>query len=389
MGTYILSTANRFYAALEQNYGAAASVTAANRFPAVSLQSHQAVQVGKRQDKTGTRTYLGAFPGARRITAFEVKTYLTSWSGVGEPVYGPLLRASLGAAPQLASGLSVASVESGTLIQTTAPHGLSTGSAISSGPEIRFVTAVTNTVTFSINAPFITTPVANQVLAPAITYSLSTVLPSITLYDYWDPVSAVSRMITGASVDTAEILVNGDYHEFSFSGPARDLLDSFSFVTGAAGLSVFPVEPALAAFDYSIVPGNLGQVWLGAPASQFYTLTQASIGIRNNLEVRSEEFGSSYPQALAPGRREVVSNFTLYAQDDTQTESLYAAAKLRTQVSAMFQLGQQPGQIMGIFMQSVTPEIPGYDDSETRLLWQFKNNLAQGVSNDEIFIAFA
>jgi len=33
--------------------------------------------------------------------------------------------------------------------------------------------------------------------------------------------------------------------------------------------------------------------------------------------------------------------------------------------------------------------VPNYDDSETRLQWQFRNNLAQGTANDEIFIAFA
>jgi hypothetical protein len=55
----------------------------------------------------------------------------------------------------------------------------------------------------------------------------------------------------------------------------------------------------------------------------------------------------------------------------------------------MVQLGQQQGQIMGIFMQKVVPEIPVYDDSQPRLQWQFNNNLAQGISNDEIFIAFA
>ena len=55
----------------------------------------------------------------------------------------------------------------------------------------------------------------------------------------------------------------------------------------------------------------------------------------------------------------------------------------------MLQLGLQQGEIMGIFLPNVMPEIPEYDDSETRLQWQFKNNLAQGTANDEIYIAFA
>ena len=65
------------------------------------------------------------------------------------------------------------------------------------------------------------------------------------------------------------------------------------------------------------------------------------------------------------------------------------AAKERATVSAMLQLGQQNRQLMGVFMPSVTPEIPGYVDSETRLQWEFKSNLAQGTAENEISIAFA
>jgi hypothetical protein len=84
-----------------------------------------------------------------------------------------------------------------------------------------------------------------------------------------------------------------------------------------------------------------------------------------------------------------VSTFTLFAQDDAQTRGLYAAAKSRSPIPAMLQLGQQQGQMMGIFVPNVVPEIPLYNDSETRLMWEFKNNLGQGSSNDEIYVAFA
>jgi hypothetical protein len=55
----------------------------------------------------------------------------------------------------------------------------------------------------------------------------------------------------------------------------------------------------------------------------------------------------------------------------------------------MLQLGQQQGQLMGIYMPNVTPEIPNYIDSDLRLVWDFNNNLAQGTADDEIYIAFA
>jgi|SRR5579875_3770311 len=389
MAHYISSNANRFYVAAEISYGEAASVTAANRFPAVRLQAQQLLASGRRLDKTGTRTFLGTPISARRQTAFEARTYLTSWSGSGQPSYGPLFQAAMGAQPNLSTGLSVASVQNNTQIQTTMAHGLSYGSAVSYSGEIRFVTSVVDTSTVILNAPFSNALPINAALATTITYPLAIALPSLTLYDYWDPITAVSRIITGAAVDTLSLSVDGDFHEFVFTGPACDLLDSSSFVSGAAGLNSFPSEPALGNFDYSVVPGHLGQAWLGSVPNQFFTLTGASVEVKNNIDVRNQEFGSSYPRAIAPGERQVASTFTLFAQDDAQTTALYAAAKQRTPVEAMLQLGQQQGQLMAVFMGNVTPEIPNYDDSQTRLQWTFKNNLAQGTSENEIFIAFA
>lgn len=389
MANYISSNANRFYVARETSYGQPVVIAATNRFPAAKLQAHQLIEPSRRVDKTGTRSFLGAPKEGRRQTAFEVHTYLTSWNGVGEPSYGPLFQAALGGCGQLNGGLALAGVQSGTQLQTTTAHGLSFGSAISFSSDIRFITSIPDAFTLVLNAPFTNIPAPNAVLSQAVTYSLSTSLPSVTLYDYWDPASAVSRIATGAAVDTFLLSVHGDLNEFAFSGPAADLLDSSSFSGATAGLTSFPVEPALTEFDYSIVSGHLGEVWLGSTPNQFFTLTEASVEVKNNINVRNHEFGSSYPTAIVPGMREVACNFTLLAQDDAQTTALYAAAKQRTLISAMLQLGQQQGQLMGIFLPAVMPEIPNYNDSETRLQWEFKNNFAQGTSNNEIYIAFA
>ena len=63
-------------------------------------------------------------------------------------------------------------------------------------------------------------------------------------------------------------------------GLQRDLLDTTSFLQGSAGLTTYPLEPTLATFDYSIVPGHLGEVWLGTPSNQYFTLTEAKIELK-------------------------------------------------------------------------------------------------------------
>ena len=75
MANYISSNANRFYAAVEKNYGLAASIGAADRYPALKLQAQQVLQQSRRLDKTGTRTFLGTPKTAKRRTAFAVNNF--------------------------------------------------------------------------------------------------------------------------------------------------------------------------------------------------------------------------------------------------------------------------------------------------------------------------
>ena len=388
MPNYISSNANRFYLAAENAYGSPAPIGPANRFQAIRLQCHQSVPVSKRRDKTGARTHLGGANTAKRFSHFDLSTCLTSWDLATAPPYGPLLQAAMGEVAGLVNGLVVAGVN-GNQIRTQAPHNLNSGSAIASGGEIRFVTSIGDLSTVSVNVPFSVGPAAGSTLATTFGYRPAAQLPSVSIYDYWDPANAVSRLVTGASVDKFRITIKGDTHDMHFSGPACDVLDSCSAAFGVSGIGTFPPEPALSSFDYSIVPGQLGQVWLGSPLAQVFTLTGAEVEIKNNLLVRDREFGSSYSRAAVPGIREVKTTFTLFAQDDAATRNLYAAAKTRMPISAMLQLGQQAGQIMAVYLPAVLPEMALFEDSQPSLLWEFTNNVAQGVSNDEAFVAFA
>ena len=126
----------------------------------------------------------------------------------------------------------------------------------------------------------------------------------------------------------------------------------------------------------------------GNNPDRFFTLTDAQLVLSNNLDVRAQEFGSGFPRALSPGTRDVTIDFSLFEQDNTATQALYQAAKQQSPIGAMLQLGQQPNQLFGAYFQSVLPEVPEYDDSDTRLKWHFRSSRAQGTVDDEITIAF-
>src|SRR5208283_2609008 len=134
-----------------------------------------------RRDKTGSRTFLGVPATSRKLTTFQVQTYLTSWSGTPEPSYGPLFHAALGAAPVSNAGLTVQAAVGTSGIRTSTPHGLAVGAGVSFNSELRFVTTVPDPSSVVLNAPFSSVPQAGSSLAPTITYSLATSLPSVSL----------------------------------------------------------------------------------------------------------------------------------------------------------------------------------------------------------------
>ncbi len=388
MSSYISSNANRLYVAAESAYGQVAGISASNRIPAVKLTTQQQSEVRERRDKTGSRTFQGVPAGTRRRTSFALRTYMTNWSQTGQPGYGPLFEAALGGAPQSFGGATISSGSTVSQLHFAGSHGLTIGQGVVRGGELRFVDAILDPSTVHLNSPFSTTPVVGSAATPTVTYRPSTQLKSASIFDYWTPNSAVQRIVSGAAVSRLKIAATGDYHGFEFSGPAQDVIDDSSFVPGLGELTNFPAEPALETFDYVIVPGHLGQAWIGTGSDRFYTITDASVVIDNDLDLRAFEFGSPLARCVVPGRRSVTLDLELYEQDDLQTKALYQAARSQSPISVMIQLGQANGQMCGVYIPSLVPEVPEFDDTDRRLKWHFQESRAQGTVDDEIAVAF-
>ncbi len=389
MSSYISSNANRFYAGLETSYGQTPAISSQSRFPAVKLTAKNQLEKADRRDKTGSRTFVGIPAGLRRTTTFNLSTYMTSWNGLTSgPSYGPLFQASLGATPMVYAGGQAGAGSTSTALVFAAPHGLTAGQAVSWNGEIRFVTTVISPSSVQVNAPFTGAPAAGAEISPSVSYFPATELPSVSIFDYWDPSTALQRLLCGAAVNRMTIKINGDFHQFEFDGSAQDLIDTASFASGMGQLSSFPAEPAIGAFDYAIVPGNMGQAWLGNTPASFYTITAGTFQLDNSLDMRSKEFGTNLPRAIAPGPRSVSASFNLFELDDAATQGLYQAGRQQSPISVMFQLGQQTGQVMGIYMMSVVPVVPEFDDGENRLQWKFQGSRAQGTADNEIVVAF-
>src|SRR5579875_444629 len=97
MSSYISSTNNRFYVAREDTYGTTPAIDSSHRIPAVRLKASQSRDSVKRQDKTGSRTFIGLPSGVRRWSSFELTTYMTAWMDqTKEPAHGALFQGALG-----------------------------------------------------------------------------------------------------------------------------------------------------------------------------------------------------------------------------------------------------------------------------------------------------
>ena len=166
------SNANRFYTALEASYGQVPEIGAQNRIPAVKLKIRQQVETAQRRDKTGSRTFAGLPAGLRRQTTFDLKTYMTSWAGRGQ--FACVWTAVPGRAWRYATWFRAEVLRH----RDDADAGGIRGAARpDSGPggkfctdEIRFVSAIVNSTTVKLNAPFSAPPAAGSPLGPTVTY---------------------------------------------------------------------------------------------------------------------------------------------------------------------------------------------------------------------------
>ncbi len=387
MSCYISTRNCRYYAATEAEYGQVAPVAAADRFSGLWLQVRQRWDEPRRRDKTGTRTHQGIAGRLRKHTAFEMSVYLYAReSGEMPPRCGALIQAAMGAAPRVSPSGLVASQIQGTTVAFGSAHGLQPGDGLSIGNDVRIVTACPDAQTVWLSAPLAQAGTATT--GGAVTYGLAVRPPSVSLYEYWSPETAVQRILNGAVVDELEIELNGDFHEMTFRGAAAGMIDNKTFESGQGGLASFPPEPAVEPVAEMPVPGHLGRAWVGAAAWPLETVAAARIRIRNHTELRWRDFGLMEPKCAVPGDREVRVDLEIYSTSAESCEEIYASANRREPIPLMVQMGESPGAMCGIYIANLVPAPPEFLDGEERLRWRLRGSVAQGLRDDEVQIVF-
>lgn len=383
---YISSLSNRVFIKSENDFPEVNNMADAEVAPVTSFALSSNRKQLYRRDKTGFRSESPVMGPQRELIEFNLECYGTGWSGGNvKPAIAPILESGMCRSAQLTPAHLVQS-SSGASVTLQSDTALSIGQGLAFGSEIRFIESISGPRDFTLNAPFTIQLSAGSQLDGCASLAAGDVVNTMAILDSWAPAQAVQRFVTGAVSDQLKISVNNDFLEIAAKGYARNLYDSVSGIGGAE--FTFPTEPANASpLANSPIAGHLGQAFIGVPSARLCTLTQAEIRINNNIEPRTDEFGCFATKAFVLGRRKVSLDLTVFERNDELSQALYTKAVNNEPVPVMLQMGSQPGSIFAVYLPSVLFPVPAFSDSQSRLLWQFKNAVAMGLQNDEIFIA--
>lgn len=341
-----------------------------------------------RQDKTGVRSELAMGGRQREIVDVTLSGYGTGGTGTteGNAVLSPFSSALCSALGSQASCTVTASTDS--TITLTEGQTLEIGDGVSFGSEVRFVTAKLEGNVYQLIAPFRVAPIAGDTVQKCASLKPGNSNIAFGLLDSWDPDTSVQRLLTGVQANTFEISINNDFLEYTLQGYALKVVDS---VNNSSSTNVDFASLKGAANSTMAMPiaGHLGQVWIGDTPTKVCTLTQATIRVDNGLVLRNDEFGCYDAKSTVLGRRSVTVDLALYQKNDTVSQEIYQKSINNQPVSVMLQIGNTPGSMFAVYLPAILFEPPQFDDSKERVIWQFKNGLAQGGADDDIFLAFA
>ena len=338
-----------------------------NRIPAVKLTVQQQLDDGGRgKDKTGSRTFAGVPAGGRRRTNFELRTYLTSWDKTtAGPGYGPLFQAAMGGTPVRFAGGTVASSTAAGRLGFGAPHGLAAGQAVSFGRR---------------------DPVrgGDRGCADGATERAVHGVAGggrdgrgdgdITAGDGTAEREHLRLLGPGdGGAETAERSGGGpDGHRGERRLPRVPLQrhgagrgGQRSFAAGAAQLQSFPAEPRWARSITRSCRGTWDRRGWGRRRRSSSRSRRDDHGEERAGHADAGVRDRAVPAgAIAPGERTVTAAFDLYRWTTTPRTALYQAARQQSPISVMFQLGETDGQMMGVYLKSVVPEVPEFDDEQ-------------------------
>jgi len=222
----------------------------------------------------------------------------------------------------------------------------------------------------------------------SVTYSLTDSLYYLSAMSFRQPATANQRALAGALVTSATFNFGAGVNiaSASFQGVAPWIVDSFTLPTAAAADSfgwhgmAYPSQPSSHATNGNAVTGFLGAVLVNGQTYANFKTGQIKLDTGVDL---SEVFGSYYGGTPEASERNFTAQCSIYDQDDSTTQALYAIAEAKTPVTVVYQFGNVAGNTWTLTLNGVQFACPDIDDSGKSFVANFGDSQASGNGDDE------
>lgn len=222
----------------------------------------------------------------------------------------------------------------------------------------------------------------------SVTYSLSDSLYYFSGMSFRQPATANQRALAGALVKTATFNFGAGVNvaSVSFAGVAPWVVDSFTLptasVTDAFGWHgmTYPTEPSSHTTNGNQVTGFLGSIQVNGNTYANFKTGQIKLDTGVDL---SEVFGSYYGGTPEAAERNFTAQLSIYDQDDSTTQALYALCEAKTPVTVIYQIGNQTGNTWTLTLNGVQFASPSLDDGGISFVANIEDSSASGLGLDE------
>ncbi len=317
----------RLYLQAESSYGVipnssgTATVAGSNACRHTELTISPNVEMGMRNDKTGTRDRTAGIPLRRTATWNATMDLAGNGSPGVVPDCDPILQALFGGTGSISAGISV-------------------------------------------------------------TYAMTDAFKSFAGWSFRTPSTLEQRAMAGSIVTEATFQLNQKIATAAFSGECLWVPDSVTFssldTAGKCGLSTFPSEPGSPVTNGLPVVGFTGAATFDG--NTMANIKSATLKIATGNGINRDQFGSYYGDVPEGGLRSVSLAFTLFDSDAAGTTNLKTKALLKNPINITLVLGVIAGNIWTFTVKGVQLETPKIGGNERRFVADFGASMGSASS---------
>jgi tail tube protein len=231
------------------------------------------------------------------------------------------------------------------------------------------------------------------VAGTSVTYSLSDLILSLSLWRYRTPSTLVQMVAIGAICKQFQLQLGQDVSTVKFSGPALWGMDSEEYATLAdgdlgkggltsAGQAAFPPEPGSPVTNGNMIVGYKGLITVGG--STIAQFQEGTITGDNGSSIQ-KAFGSDYYIIPVAGSRKVGVALKMYDGDSAGQIAVRAAAKSKAPTDIVIQVGNVVGAKYGFTLKNVqlqSPKITEQGDFMVMDLPESPSHLTSSTPNE-------